>query len=75
METINENKKIIKWFKGYADVTISVVLGLYILFLSITSNLNLYSRIAIVFGGAYFLWLGYYRYKEGTKNGKHNTNN
>ena len=65
METINENKKIIKWFKRYAVVTISVVLGLYILFLSITSNIDLFSKTALIFGGAFYLWWGYFIYKKG----------
>jgi len=64
METINENKKI-KWSKRYAVVTISIFLGLYLLFLSIASNINLFSKIALIFGGAFYLWWGYFIYKEG----------
>jgi len=71
METINENKKILEWFRDHIDEVLTIyyiILGIYILLLGITTNIDLYSKIALIFGGAYFLWLGYYTYKEGVKN-------
>jgi threonine/homoserine/homoserine lactone efflux protein len=71
MKTINENKKILEWFRDHTDKVLTIydiVLGIYILLLGITTNIDLYSKIALIFGGAYFLWLGYYTYKEGVKN-------
>jgi len=70
METINENKKILEWFRDHADKVLTIcyiILGIYILFLSITTNIDLYSKIALVFGSAYFWWLGYYTYREGVQ--------
>ena len=66
METINENKKILEWSKDHIDTIVNIVLGAYILFLGLTL-IDLYSKIALIFGGAYFLWLGYYTYREGVQ--------
>ena len=65
---MNENKKILEQFRNHIDEIVTIcyiILGIYILFLSITLSINLYSKIALIFGGAYFWWLGYYTYREG----------
>ena len=70
METINENKKILGWSKDHADKVLTIydiVFGTYILFLGLTLSIDLYSKIVLIFGGAYFLWLGYYTYREGVQ--------
>ena len=64
---MNENKKILEQFRNHIDEIVAIcyiILGVYILFLGITTNINFYLKIALIFGGVYFLWMGYYTYKE-----------
>ena len=70
MKTINENKKILEWFRDHADKVLTIcyiILGIYILFLGLTLSISLYLKIALIFVGAYFLWLGYYTYRKGVQ--------
>ena len=67
METINENKKILEWFRDHTDTIASIVLGTYILFLGLTLSISLYLKIVLVSASIFYFWLGYYTYREGVQ--------
>jgi len=70
METINENKKILEWFRDHADKVLTIfniVFGTYILFLGLKLSISLYLKIVLVSASIFYFWLGYYTYREGVQ--------
>jgi len=70
METINENKKILEWFRNHIDEVLTIcyiVFGAYILFLGLTLSISLYLKIVLVSASIFYFWLGYYTYREGVQ--------
>jgi len=57
METINENKKILEWFRDHADKVLTIfniVFGTYILFLGLKLSISLYLKIVLVSASIFY---------------------